>query len=65
MANCIATRTGAGVRRLGDLDGLPTSTICWWHPSQPSLTNQSELPDTDYIVLRTLLGATGPAHAAG
>eukprot|EP00974_Lingulodinium_polyedra_P090349 8762794-Lingulodinium_polyedra.AAC.1 len=56
MANCITARAGAGVRRLGVLDGLPAPILCWWHPSQPSLISQCEALDTVYVVQRNLLG---------
>eukprot|EP00974_Lingulodinium_polyedra_P077663 7518918-Lingulodinium_polyedra.AAC.1 len=56
MTNCITARLGTGTRCLGALDGFPAPTICWWHPSQPSLISQREVPGNEYIVLRNLLG---------
>eukprot|EP00974_Lingulodinium_polyedra_P091001 8824269-Lingulodinium_polyedra.AAC.1 len=56
MVNCNTARVGVVVHRRGELDGLPASTICWWHPSRPSLLSQCEVPGADYIVLRSLLG---------
>eukprot|EP00974_Lingulodinium_polyedra_P075585 7323937-Lingulodinium_polyedra.AAC.1 len=52
MTNCITVRLGTDTRRLCALDGFPASTICWRHPSQPSLINQCEVPGNEYIVLR-------------
>eukprot|EP00974_Lingulodinium_polyedra_P122162 11181751-Lingulodinium_polyedra.AAC.1 len=56
MVNVISVRLGTGVHISGALDGFPTSMICWWHPSQPSLISQCELPGHQYIVLNNLLG---------
>eukprot|EP00975_Prorocentrum_lima_P027152 5708126-Prorocentrum_lima.AAC.1 len=56
MVNVVTVRIGTGVHRLGALDGFPSSSICWWHPSQPSLISQCDIPGTQYVVLRNLLG---------
>eukprot|EP00974_Lingulodinium_polyedra_P102824 9954717-Lingulodinium_polyedra.AAC.1 len=56
MTNCITVRLGTGTHRLGAFGGFPASTSCWWHPSQPSLISQCEVPGNEYIVLRNILG---------